>query len=796
MSERVQRARKHADEVESAERGTERHIGKSIPRVDAPAKVSGQAQYAIDYHPNQTLHAKLVTSQVAHARLKSVDTSASEALSGVVAIATNDDVPDTRRGQFILDQPILAAEKVRYIGDPIAVIAAESEEIAEQAVGLVNIEYEPLEPVFDLEDAYKFDPPGVVHEDVRSYEFAVQGDPRYEKRGHVDDDDVDRPNLMYKDEKTIGDVEAAFADADFVFEDSYEVKPIQHCAMEAHVAVAESGPDGISITTSQQVPHNIEEEICMVYPDLDPSDLTITAPYVGGGFGGKITPFLETMLVAIAQKVSRPVRLKLTRAEEFTSGVSRPQVITRIRDGVMQDGTLVARDAHILFNGGAYNEQVFRCTCSGPSMVAGSYDIPNIRWQSNAVYTNLPMFAAFRGFGKPEVNWGIERHMDRTAKQLGLDPVEYRAKNLLREGDTNAKGETLGPNDTESCLRKPVEKLETIDIDSAYPEYANWKIGLGIAYGSKPVSRAASAVTVRVQSGMNIEVRAGASDIGQGSDTVLTQIAAEAFDVALEKITLVTGDTEKTPYDRGPTGSRFTYHTGNALRKAANEAKKKLFEQSVDILGDVDPATLSTKDGYVWSETGDKLYINDLFSDYGQQVGVSNTMLRDGGELIGTATYDARRGGEDHAFWTPVGQAALVAVNPLTGKTDVLKFVTACDVGRALNPQAVEQQLEGATGQGIATALYEEIVYENGQVLNPNFKDYRIPGITELPYESETIIIESGDDDGPFGGKGVGEMGMIASAPAIGNAVANALGCEFETAPITPERVIERVVEE
>lgn len=770
-----------------------RHIGHSVARVDAPAKVTGRAKYAIDTQLQGVLHAKLVTSQVAHARLGTVDTSAAEALDGVVAVATYDDVPDTRRGQFILDQPIFATEKVRYVGEPIAIIAAETEEIATRAVGLVDVEYDPLDAVFDLEAAFERDPPAVVHDDVRGYEFAIQGDPRYEKRGHVDDEDAERPNLMYKDTKHVGDVDAAFEAADHVIEGRYEVKPIQHCAMEAHVAVAEAGPNGISITTSQQVPHNIEEEICMVYPDLKPSELTITAPYVGGGFGGKITPFLETMLVAIARKVSKPVRLQLTRAEEFTTGVSRPQVITRIRDGVMNDGTLVAREADILFNAGAYNEQVFRCTCSGPSMVAGSYDIPNVRWQSNAVYTNLPMFAAFRGFGKPEVNWAIERHMDVVADELDLDPVEYRATNLLREGDVNVKGETLGPNDTEACLRRPVERLAEIDVDATYPEYADWRIGLGVAFGSKPVSRAASAVTVRVQSGMNIEVRAGASDIGQGSDTVLTQIAAEEFDVDLDHVTLVTGDTGKTPYDRGPTGSRFTYHTGNALRKAAAAAKEVLFERAAEQFDGDDPTDLYTEDEYIKSTVSDReLHIDALFSDYGQQVGVSNTMLRDGGELIGTATYDARRGGEDHAFWTPVGQAALVAVNPTTGQTAVLRFVTACDVGRALNPQAVEQQLEGGAGQGIALALYEEIVYDGGQVVNPNFKDYRIPGPTELPYESETILIESYDDDGPYGGKGVGEMGMIASTPAIGNAVANALDCAFEIAPITPERVVER----
>jgi CO/xanthine dehydrogenase Mo-binding subunit len=273
---------------------------------------------------------------------------------------------------------------------------------------------------------------------------------------------------------------------------------------------------------------------------------------------------------------------------------------------------------------------------------------------------------------------------------------------------------------------------------------------------------------------------------------MLTQIAAESFDAPMENVTLVTGDTDRTPYDRGPTGSRFTYHTGNALRRAAAEAKSKLFSLAADHFDEpVDSATLRTEDGTVSAAgVADSVHVNELFSDYGQQTGVSNTMLARGGELIGTATYDSRRGGEDRAFWTPVGQAALVAVNTLTGKTDVLQFNTTCDVGRAINPKNVEQQLEGASGQGIATALYEEIVYDGGRVVNPNFKDYRVPGATELPYRSTTTVLESIDDDGPFGGKGVGEMGMMASAPAVAHAVEDAIGVSFETIPVTPERII------
>lgn len=790
MSQQTERSSTEADDRQET-----RHVGTAVPRTDAPSKVSGRATYTMDMDMSGMLHAKLVTSPLAHARVKSIDLSAAEELDGVEVVASADDVPATRRGAHILDQPIFAEDKVRYIGEPVAIVAAETEDIAEEAVGLVDVEYERLDEITDLDDAFSFDPPAVVHENVRDYEFMIQGDPRYGKRSHVTDEDGDRPNLMYKDTGDVGDVESAFEEADHVIEGEYEVKPFQHCSMEPHVAIAQSTVEGLTLWASQQTPHQAHTEICLAYPDLTPADLTVKTPFVGGGFGAKETPFIETRVIAAALQTDRPVKLKLSRSEEYTTSVSRPQAKTYIRDAVTDDGELLARDAEIKFNVGAYNEQMFKATCSGPNALFGSYDIPNVRWQSYGIYTNRPPYGAFRGFGKPEVNWAVERHMNEVAEKIGMNPLEYREKNLLREGDTNVKGEKMVPSDTVACLRRPVEEVKNVDIESEFPEYASdeWTVGVGYAYGTKPVSRAAAAVTVYVKRDMVVEVHAGAPDIGQGSDTMLTQIAAEVFDIDMDDVRLVTGDTDRTPYDRGPTGSRFTYHTGNALRKAASEAKTKMFELASKRFDDsVNPEELETVDGgiFVAGDQDRSIHVNDLFSAFGQQQGVSNTMLAEGGELLGTATYDARDAGEHHAFWTPVGQAALVAVNELTAKTDVLRFVTACDVGRAINPKTVEQQLEGGAGQGIASALYEEIVYDGGRVANPNFKDYRIPFATELPYESETIIIESADEEGPFGARGVGEMAVVPAAPAVGNALVDALGASFDTIPITPERIL------
>ena len=790
MSQSVQ------DEIQTKQSSNTRHIGKSIHRVDAPHKVTGKAIYAMDIQPNRLLHVKLLTSPVSHAKLVEVDIEKARQMEGVEVIITYDDVPNTRRGQFILDQPILASEKLRYIGEPIAAVAAETPELAEKAVNAIKIKYEELPAIFDLEEAFSEDPHAIVHDDIQSYQFAKQGDPRFEKRDHVETEYENRPNLMYSDTLNVGDIDSAFDKADHIIEGRYEVKALQHCSMEPHVAVGQRGPNGITIWTSQQVPHNIETELCMAYPDLFPGELEIKSPYIGGGFGGKITPFIESILVGILRKTLRPVRLQLTRSEEYTVGVSRPQVIVNVRDGITKNGKIIARDSRILFNVGAYNEQVFRCTVSGPSVTIGSYDIPNVKYTSCAVYTNLPKYAAFRGFGKPEVNWAMERNMDKGAKKVGLDPVEYRRINLLRSGDINAKGEILGNVDTEACLTKSSERIRSIDVKNEYPKYDTdeWKIGIGIAYGNKPVSRASAAATVKIQKDMNVIAYVGAPEIGQGAETVLTQIIAEDFDIELKKVRIIAGDTSNSPYDRGPTGSRFTYHTGNAVRKAIADVKEKIFGLAAGEFGEgIEPIDLKTSNGkiIVKGKEDKWIHINDLFSTYGQMTGVSNTMLKEGGELIGTATYDSRKGGKHHAFWTPVGQSAIVAVNQITGRVEILKIVTATDIGCALNPKNVEQQIEGATGQGIASAVYEEIIYDKGFVTNPNFKDYRIPGTMEMPYESETIIIETEDEMGPYGARGVGEMGMIASAPAIGNAISNALSIEFDTIPITPERIID-----
>ena len=770
------------------------YVGKSLPRPDAKTKVTGSAQYVMDFFPDDLLYAKLIQSTHSHAEIVDIDISKAVILEGVVGIFTSDDVPSIRRGQFILDQPIFAIDKVRYVGEPIGIVVAETEKIAEEALTRVKIKYKPLPGIFSFEEALSTAPPAIVHDAIRDYEVAVSGDdPRHQQITHMSNSEDCPPNLLYVVDGSSGDLESQFKSSDLIVEATYESKAFQNCCMEPHVAIAHNTPEQLLIWTSHQVPHQVKKELLEVYPTLSADNIAVKTFYVGGGFGNKETAFIETRIVAAALHFDRPVRLSFSRADEFL--LSRTNVQTHVKDGVSKDGKLLAREVSIKFNVGAYNEEAIRMVRGLPHVVYGSYHIGAVKWHCDAVYTNLPPAAAFRGFGKPEVNWALERHMDKTAHKLGLDPLDFRAKNILREGDQNAIGETLGPNDTEGCLRLPIYHLRGLDLSylkSIYPS-PEWTFGTGFAYGNKPVSRLRTSISARLKHGPLIEISTGAPDIGQGSESMLTQIAAEEFGLDPSHIKIIAGNSEAVPLDPGPTGSRYTYHAGNALKLALSEIKEKVFNiASSHFFNDIPTEQLSlSSEGTISpiKSPNKSISLNDFFPKNHEDSPLHQN------DLSHTAIFDSRVSGEYHAFWTPIGQAAIVAINNLTGLVKVLHFCTACDVGKAINPSIVEQQLEGGAAQGISSALYEEVIYENGHIINSNFKDYRIPTASELDFDSTTIILESNETSGPYGAKGVGEMGVMAAAPAIGNAIYDAIGIDMNIIPITPERILKAILD-
>lgn len=759
-------------------------IGRSVPRTDAPGKVTGEAPYTMDMFPEGILHAKLVTSDEAHARVLDVDTSRAERLEGVIAVATAADTPPSRLGERVRDEPVLADETVRYVGEPIAVVAAESEPVAEQAVDLVAVRYEPLTPVTDLAAAAESDPPAVVHEDPESYDTG-EG---FELTGRVDD----QPNLLTSATEENGDLGSAFARADHVFEAEYEINPLQHCTLEPHVAVADAGSDSVTIWTSHQMPHVVRDGISRVFPGFD-DNVVVKTPFAGGAFGGKENLIVEPRLVTVARLTDRPVRLALSREQEYTTAVSRPEFRVRIKDGVTADGNLLARDLQMDINVGGYDVEVSNIAHSVPSSMLGSYDVAAVRRRCNAYYTNRPPYGAFRGFALPEATFAAERQMDRVAAELGLDPLEYRSRNLLQSGQQNALGETLRPAEHEKVLHSPVEHIEELDVASAYPEYATdeWELGVGFAYGSKAVPQGVTEVRLDVDATGGVTARVGAPDVGQGSNTVVAQLVAEALDTTVEDVDVIAGDTDETERDmQGPSGSRFTPYTGNAIRNAARQLREELTAIAASVATVDDSDTLRFEDGAVVDGNG---HTRCSFAELLDSPRASASPAVEDGVLSSHASYEFSQ--RPHLYWVPVAQAVVVGCHTATGVVDVLNVVTATDVGVAINPAAVEQQLEGGTGQGIGSALYEEIEYSDGRVRNGNFKDYRVPKATELPRDVEHIVFESSDTEGPFGAKSVGEIAIFPTPPAIASAVEDALGVEMTTLPMTPERILRRLIE-
>ncbi|MBI2910038.1 MAG: molybdopterin-dependent oxidoreductase [Chloroflexi bacterium] len=773
-------------------------VGKNVARLDALEKVTGRAVYAIDLKLPRTLHGKVLRSPYAHARILRIDTSRAESLPGVKAVITRENTPERRDGVVILDQHILALHVVRYVGEPVAAVAAEAPEVAEEALDLIDVEYEELPAVFDAEEVMGPNPRAVIHPYRASYEQEtplggrpIPFDPRH-------------PNVFNHFEMHAGDVAKGFREADLVLENRFTKAKVQHCQMEPHTAIAQVDPDGrITVWTGRQGIHRTRGHLA-AWLGIPPSQVRVISPYVGGGFGGKEVFAHEFLAVLLAQKTGRPVRISLTREEVFTGTVTDVQSTIWIKDGVRKDGTVVAREIKIILKGGAYADLI-PMTVRGCTFAAvGSYRIPNLKIDSYGVYTNEPAAGPFRGVAVPHVVWAAESQMDILAEKLGMDPVEIRRRNLLCEGDKNAHGEIVHSTAARECLERVAQFIEWGERLQQGP--GPWRRGKGIAVGNKHgLAPAACSAIVKVNDDGSIEVRHGADEIGQGANTVLAQIAAEEFRIPLENVKVTFGDTAFAPYDLGSTGSKTTYHTGNAVRLACQDAKCQMFELASGKL-EVPVSELETSGGRIhlagYPDTG--IAIADLFVHDRAR----GKYLPEVGEILGKATWVqpgtpmdpitgqispelASEGRRVNSFYIHGAQAAEVAVNEETGEVKVLRLASAFDMGQPINPKLCEGQMEGGAGMGIGGALYEELVLENGAALNPTLMDYRLPTTTEMPKQDDfdSFIEAAPHKDGPFGAKGLGEGPIAPTSAAIANAVYDAVGVRITDLPITREKV-------
>ncbi len=757
-------------------------VGRGIPRLDAVGKVTGKAVFTSDFVVPGMIHAKVLRSPYPHARIRGIDTSGAERLPGVRAIIEPKDVPPVSIGQFLGDQYVLCHDNVvRCTGDPVAAVAADTEEIAEAALELIEVDYEEIPAVFDVEEAFRQDPQVIVHPDLRAYKPGPL--PWYP--------DPERPNVCHTYKIRSGDLARGFQEADLIIQNTYTTARILHCQMESHVAVAWFEPDGgLTVMTPCQLLYNLKSLLCRLF-DLSPSRVRLLSTFIGGAFGAKGQARAEPVAALLAQKSRRPVRLAFTREEMSRVGGHRVPMIFDIRDGVKRDGTLVAREVRALLALGAYSDTGFLLVKRTPVGAVGTYRVPNFKLDCYGVYTNEPLTTALRGFGAPEIQWAIEQQMDVIAERLGIDPVEIRKRNVLKEGDRDACGMTVQSVGVTECLDRVKEWIGW--GEKPVENSGSWKRGKGIAIGNKSIQTGVSSVViVKVWQDGVIEVRHSVARLGQGTETCLAQIAADQFGVPVRQVRVVSGDTAFCPPDFGTVASVSLVHNGHALILACRDAKRQLFELAAPMLG-AEPGDLKTSGGSIYvMGTEEAIKISRLFTPLGIPL--------KGGEILGIGSFTSPRFPEDletgqserYVFSFSYGANAVeVAVNVDTGEVKLLRIASAFDTGKAINPMIVEQQIEGGVSMGIS-CTFEEVLIDRGAVFNNGFVDYPVFTAVDMPEVDniETMIVEVPHRDGPFGAKGIGEVSLVAVAPAIANAVYDAIGVRIKDLPISRQKVL------
>jgi CO/xanthine dehydrogenase Mo-binding subunit len=741
-------------------------MGRSIPRLEARSKVTGRADYVHNMRVPGMLYAKIFRSTVAHGRILSIDTSEALKIDGVYAVITGEDIrkiiPAPYFGPAFHDQPILALEKVHFVGEPVAVVLSTDPHIAATAVQAISAEYDELEPVFDEVEAVTST--AIVHEVLKP--AGTFADLKHlAGRTHT--------NVTLDYQLRRGDAEAGFAASDHIFEHTFRTGQVLHVPLESHASIAVPGHDSLIIHTSSQTPSFVRSELARLlgWPE---NRVSVRVPFLGGGFGAKVYVKMEALAAALALLARRPVKIALTMEEQFYT-ISKHAVTFRIKSGVSKDGKVIARACDVWWNGGAYADIGPRVAQKTGFTAAGPYDIEHVRIDSAEVYTNRPPAGALRGFGVPQLVWAYESHTDLIAREMGIDPVEFRRKNILRDGRPHATGTIMRDAAIDQVLERLAERMNwAAPFDRGT---GTIKRGRGIAIGLKAsISPTTSGAIVNISADGSIVVYTNTIDMGQGSDTAMAQLAAEVLNVPAEAVAVVHGNTDVAPYDMGTLGSRSTFHMGNAVRLAAEEARDKL-------------AALAAEVGL---PPGTNYDVKEIFRKrYGMQAG----------NIIGSGTYvpryaspDPKTGQSDNVtpFWMVGGTGVEMEIDTETGHVRVTRMVNVADAGRPINPKICRTQLSGGAIMQLGFTLYEDMVFDGGQVTNPSFSDYKIPGFRDVPpMESESVTAVQ--ENGPFGAKGIGESATFGVSPAIANAIHDAVGIRLTELPIKPEQLLRAI---
>jgi carbon-monoxide dehydrogenase large subunit len=773
------------------------YVGKPTERIDGLEKVTGVATFVddIDFGPD-LLFAAIVESPHAHALIKKIDTSPAERICGVVKVVTGKDFP-YKFGLYMKDRYIFAQDRVRFVGEQVAAVIARDPKIAQRAARLVKVTYEELSPILDPLQAVAKDTK-LIHPDLGDYPRVPWFFPR------------EGTNIAHWRKTRRGDVQRGFEEADVILEDTYTVPRYAHCAIEPHVIVGLYDQSGrLTLWSASQSPytqrHLFAEALAPL--GLTHKDIRVITPYVGGGFGGKAGVTMEIIGAALATAAKgHPVKVRWSREQEFYNTYQRQALVARIKMGVKKDGTMTALEHTLHWDAGAYVEYGANVVNAAGLSATGPYRIPNLKIDSLCIYTNLPPGGPYRGFGYSEFHFGLESHVTRIAQKIGLDPVEFRRKNAIEEGDMLPYGARMNPSGLHQAIDRTAEAIEWGKKEKS--EDPNKVIGKGFSLFWKAPAmppNASSAAFLKFNEDGSINIAVSGMELGQGYLTVMAQIAAEVLTVPPQKIRVETPDTDRNPYEWQTVASHITWSCGNAVKKAAMDAREKIFEVVHRGCG-LEKKLLYLKEERVKcrGKPDFELALKDFVIN---GIQTEDGTFR-GGPILGSGMYmpefisalsdpETSQGGHPNVHYTVGAGAITLEIDKQTGKMRVLKAVLAVDVGQAINPVLVKGQITGGLLQGLATVLYEDMRFdEKGKLLNPNFTDYKIPTALDIPDEMVPIIIEVAQPDGPFGARGVGEHTMIPAAPIVANAVENALGVRIKSMPITAEKVALTLLEE
>jgi len=749
-------------------------VGKPHPRLDGTETVTGQAVYTVDVVLPSMLHAKLFRSPVPHAKIRRLNASRAQALMGVATVLTAGDVPRKRFGFTVQDEELFAVEKVRYVGDVIAAVAAVDEPTAEEAVGLIDLDYEELPAALTPDEALQEKAP-LVHEQLGSYRLNTT----LARDWHP----VPGTNIAHQTAYCKGDIDLGFAEADAIFDDTFRSQQVQHCSLEPHAVVAQWDGERLTVWTSTQKVFLVRSGLADLF-DLPEDKIRVIGTKVGGGFGGKNSMRLEPYAAALALRTGRPVRLVNSRAEEFAAAAGSVPATVRVRTGVKKDGTITARAMDFIWDTGAYAEGLPGSNRALKDGV-GPYKIPHIRVTSTLVYTNKLRGCPFRGLGIPEAVWAGESQMDIIAEKLGIDPVDLRLKNCLEQGDETPAGDRANHIALRECLLKVADELKRWKKRAP----ASHSFGVALLHKSPTTSAASSNARVRITTDGDVELFIGASDVGGGTGTSLGQIAAEELGISPNEIKVVIADTELTPFDHGTYSSRVTPYVGAAVKLASADARRQLL-RTASQLWNISPDDLRL--------AGKKVVAKGRRSmTFGEAVQKSHAK-----EILGLGSVESKRlwagkasgYGKDSAApgWPFGAQAVEVEVDQETGVVKLLRVVSAHDVGKAINTMAVTGQIQGGILMGLGYALWEGLHLEEGRIANASFADYKIPTARDIP-AAVPIVVEKPYASEPYGAKGVGEMAVFGIAPAVANAVARAVGVRIKDLPMSAEKLLEQI---